>query len=226
MLFLYKSSTLPTNLETVYPTSLMRELWTHINVLFFGSDIPHRLSRFRWCTSPDPEDRGVLGLAYQTGPVYCIDMKTSLQPTKMLNVLIHEACHVFNDYYACHMCRTAGSSISKCGHGRAWQILVEAVERKFTEFTGFPTDLIRFGSIYFCWEDQVPLPSLHDLAEWDLGRYILNRDYKRDLKAAVRSYVRRGDRVKDFLLRKFSRHWWVDTQLAEQLARGTTLRTT
>jgi hypothetical protein len=37
----------------------MRELWTHINVLFFGSDISHRFSRFRWAAAPlDPKYEG------------------------------------------------------------------------------------------------------------------------------------------------------------------------
>ena len=61
----------------------------------------------------------------------------------MLGTLLHEACHTFFQYSTCFACATVRADLKTRGHGRAWQVLAEAVERCFMRFSGLPVELGR-----------------------------------------------------------------------------------
>ena len=187
LFFAITPSTPSASLDTIFPESSMRELWKHINILFFGSDIPRRLSCFRWATTPlHPRYETAIGVASVRYFRYSIVILPSIDCILMLSTLLHEACHIFLRYYACQACWSTEWNLNTVGHRRAWQVLASAVERKFVEFTGLPADLGRLDSLRAHWDDCWPLPSIHELADWQLDRPTLMPIYVNDLHKAVR----------------------------------------
>jgi hypothetical protein len=160
-----------TSLADLFTEKEMQTLWTHINTLFFGISIPSKLKVFQWTSPSDEKD--VVGVASKGRFRYYIKMSPVYLPHRgsdglmnrildMLSTLLHEACHVFFRYTTCPCCSTfTGNLHNARGHGRAWQVLAEAVERCFTRFTGLPVELGRWVSIWCNWKDMVRLPSRH-----------------------------------------------------------------
>ena len=208
----------PASLNEVFSIPSIRDLWTQINVLFFGSDMFYRKSKFRWLTEFHIQYPDVMGAAWRDY-YYNITIEPTLDSFDMLGTLLHEICHSFFQQYSCQSCRSRAGNLCSDGHGRAWQILSSAMERKFTEFTGLPIDLGRFEAIQHHWKNRARLSTLHDFGDWELGRQTLMRSYECDLKAAVASHVGRGARVEDFPLKVFGEYWWVDTVQATDFMR-------
>jgi len=84
----------PTSLDEVFPIPSIRDLWTQINVLFFGSDIFYRKSKFCWLTEPIPQYPDAMGAAWRDF-YYNITIVPTLDSFDMLGTLLHEICHSF-----------------------------------------------------------------------------------------------------------------------------------
>jgi hypothetical protein len=72
----------------------------------------------------------------------------------MLGTLLHEICHIFFFQNACRHSHNNVWDFGEDGHGRAWQVLAAAVERKFTDFTGLSTMMGRFDAIHVHWDKR------------------------------------------------------------------------
>jgi hypothetical protein len=92
-------------------------------------------------------------------------------------------------------------------------VLAEAVERCFAQFTGLPVRMLRWNSIWCEWEGMVPLPSLHDMDEWILGRNEEVEYHVEGLQMAVDWWK---EDVEEFPLLEFAEFCWRRTEEAER----------
>jgi len=202
--------------DKVIPGPEMRYLLRLINILFFGRDLSSL--HFSWVSGPSDDN----GTAHRYTLLYNkIEMNTTDVVPKpsiltILGTLLHEAVHVHLNDKGCEKCVTSDRNIMPNGHGRAWQLLAAKVESAFSRFTGLPVDLHRYGSIRVYWDEYVPLPSLHDLQDWDLGRELLSKFCMSSMTDAFE----KSGQARDFSIKAFGTHWWGREPRVEVIDKG------
>jgi hypothetical protein len=162
----------------------LESLWTWINNIFFGERMEG--VSIGWMEGP-PDDERTQGrteafyLCACEGNCGCISktppkVKMTLNPVfiepdscmtsmmSLISCILHESAHACLDYHV------QDDNLHIGGHGRPWQTLAERIEEVFFHLTGLPIMLGRLEAIQEHWETVDKLPTLHDLAAWNLER--------------------------------------------------------
>ncbi|KAF2006586.1 hypothetical protein P154DRAFT_569971 [Amniculicola lignicola CBS 123094] len=82
-----------------------------------------------------------------------------------LGTLLHEMLHAFFQQYACVDC--ARVKLGFGGHGLAWQMAGNKLEKVASQLFNAPIDLSRFNSYRCDWQHLQELPCGHWLDAWD-----------------------------------------------------------
>jgi hypothetical protein len=203
--------------DKMIPKQEMRQLWRCINEIFFGSDSSR--FHFHW-DGPLTEGDQLIATAYSKLMSSSIRMKTSREARTshlgkgvwmldILSVLFHEAVHIHVQRNNCRKCWGAQENLAHHGHGRAWQLFASRVKVCFMRFTRLPIDLERWTSLIRWWTHFDPLPSLHDLKEWDIEWNLDTRPYGSNLIMDFWN-VEEPDK---YCIQRFASRWWALEEL-------------
>ncbi|KAF1851279.1 uncharacterized protein K460DRAFT_274570 [Cucurbitaria berberidis CBS 394.84] len=161
----------------------LQHLFTHLNHIFFFNAIPPHRRAFSTGFSWLPESsqncfaiasfNPLIGTQILLHPILYrhnnAPADVNVRWRNRLGTLLHELCHAFLKAYTCRACPMHDHCVGARGHGRAWQVLVNAVEKVASRLMGGYVDMGRFASILHDFEGNGKLPSRHDLEIYGLG---------------------------------------------------------
>ena len=86
-----------------------------------------------------------------------------------LDILLHELCHVYLDWYTCEDCTSKSALVMDLkGHGVAQQRTGLSVEHAAQKQLNFPVDLGRFEAVCHPWKNMKQWPAIHEVEAWQL----------------------------------------------------------
>ncbi|KAF2820640.1 hypothetical protein CC86DRAFT_116218 [Ophiobolus disseminans] len=107
----------------------------------------------------------------------------------IISTLVHEAVHIFLDYYSCRHCKMHRRNNDFRGHGRAWQLVAVQLEDTFPRLLGIPLNLGRREALWSHWNHARRLPSPHDLASFKLQNRYITSNHDIDVFGAAYSML-------------------------------------